>query len=565
MKKQITCFCVMIFALSGIAQNQTDESKMNRSVSGFMKSRLLLSIVFLLFSLSPLSAQDIESTITNLSGEQWWGGLVAAGNRMPYVPGDRVYDLNTENWNNQITPLLLSSKGRYIWSEYPFRFQIEENVIKLWSAVEKMTPVEGGRNLREAYHAAAAKHFSYEKNIPEEIFFSQPQYNTWIELMYNQNQNDILDYAHKVLENGFPAGIFMVDDNWQRYYGNFDFKQEKFPDPKGMTEELHRLGFKIMLWICPFVSPDSPEFRELRSKGYLLKDKAGSPAVIKWWNGFSACYDLTNPEAVEHFKNVLKQTMERYGIDGFKFDAGDISYMNGEYEFWDKDANTHLFSQLWAELGAEFSFNELRTTWKTGGKPIVQRLGDKNYSWGAVSLLIPDMIAAGLMGYAYTCPDMIGGGQFGSFLNIDESKFDQELIVRSCQVHALMPMMQFSVAPWRILSSENVAICAKYAKLHEEFGSYILECAKQTASTNEPIVRSMEYAFPEQGYINCKDQFMLGDKYLVAPMVTKGMKRIVRLPKGKWKDDEGKIIRGPRTVEIEVPLARLPYYERMKQ
>ena len=82
-----------------------------------------------------------------------------------------------------------------------------------------------------------------------------------------------------------------------------------------------------------------------------------------------------------------------------------------------------------------------------GGQALVQRLGDKDYSWNAVGLLIPDMIAAGLLGYAYACPDMIGGGQFGSFLGSRPDKADQELIVRSCQVHTLMPMMQFSVAP----------------------------------------------------------------------------------------------------------------------
>ncbi len=55
-----------------------------------------------------------------------------------------------------------------------------------------------------------------------------------------------------------------------------------------------------------------------------------------------------------------------------------------------------------------------------------------------------------VMGYSYTCPDMIGGGEFGSFLN--SKTIDEELVVRSAQVHALMPMMQFSVAPWRVLS-----------------------------------------------------------------------------------------------------------------
>lgn len=37
------------------------------------------------------------------------------------------------------------------------------------------------------------------------------------------------------------------------------------------------------------------------------------------------------------------------------------------------------------------------------------------------------------------------------------------------------------------------------------------------AKTGEPIIRHMEYAFPHQGFVDCRDQFMLGDKYLVAP------------------------------------------------
>ena len=199
-----------------------------------------------------------------------------------------------------------------------------------------------------------------------------------------------------------------------------------------------------------------------------------------------------------------------------------------------------------------------------GGQAIVQRLGDKSYSWQASSLLIPDMIAAGLLGHAYTCPDMIGGGEFGSFLNIDTDKFDQELIVRSCQIHAFMPMMQFSVAPWRILDKRHLDICRKFAQFHEQMGSYILQVAIHASQTGEPIVQHLEYAFPHQGFADCHDQFMLGDKYMVAPMITKGTHRTVKLPKGEWRDDMGKKFKGPKTFEIEVPLERLPYFERIK-
>ena len=159
---------------------------------------------------------------------------------------------------------------------------------------------------------------------------------------------------------------------------------------------------------------------------------------------------------------------------------------------------------------------------------------------------------------------MIGGGQFASFLGVDQTKLDQELIVRSCQVHALMPMMQFSVAPWRILDEKHLAICRDYARLHEKMGAYILEQAYHAAKTDEPIIRHMEYAFPHQGFVDCKDQFMLGDRYLVAPVLTKEHTRKVMLPEGVWVDDTGKKFKGPKTIEVTAPLERLPWFEKVK-
>lgn len=524
-----------------------------------------ISISFLLLIVccinTMLAQNTIQSVVDPLKNERWWGGYVALGHQMPFTTIG-MHDMTQNNLNNQVVPFMLSSEGRYIWSDKPFRFELKDGQLILYSDYEKLEPVVAGKTLKDAHLAASAKHFPPSGVIPAPDFFSLPQYNTWIELMYNQNQKDIINYAHKAVENGFPTGVFMVDDNWQRYYGNYDFKSEKFPDAKAMTDELHKMGFKVMLWVAPYITADSPEFRSLEEKGYLLKNKNGGTAIVRWWNGCSACYDMTNPEAVEHLKQQLHENQKKYGIDGFKFDGGDVAYMQGEYEYYDKNANQNTFMEKWAEIGLSFLYNELRASWKMGGQALVQRLGDKDYSWKANQMLIPDMLAAGLLGHYYTCPDMIGGGQFTAFLNVD--KFNEELIVRSCQIHALMPMMQFSVAPWRILSKENAAICAKYAHLHQQMGDYILSLAKKAAETGEPIVRHMEYQFPHQGFVECKDQFMLGDKYLVAPMVTSGTTRIVILPKGVWKDDLGKTFRGPKTITVEAPLERLPYYEKVK-
>lgn len=529
-----------------------------------MRKNILLAALLLL-CIGARAQQVYETKIASLENEKWWGAFVGYGDNMPFESNKRVFDLNRENFNNQQVPLFVSNMGRYIWCDHPFKFQYFENNLTIYSNYEAdINAISAGKTLKDAYLAASKKHFPPTGKIPEEVFFSKPQYNTWIELMYDQNQKDIIQYAEDVIANGFPTGIFMIDDNWQKYYGNFEFKPETFSDAKGMVDKLHSMGFDVMLWVCPYVSPDSREYRDLAAKDYLIKNKDGKPAIIHWWNGYSASYDMTNPDAVAHLRKELQKLQKDYGIDGYKFDGADIGYMLDEYQFFDKEATIHDFTEAWAAFGMEFPFNELRTSWKLGGTELVQRLGDKDYSWGAVTQLIPQMTTAGLLGHAYTCPDLIGGGQYGSFLNIDSDKFDQELIVRSAQIHALMPMMQFSVAPWRILNKENLKIVADAAHLHLQFSDYILEQAKIAAATGEPIMRSMEYSYPHQGFTNCDSQYMLGDKYLVAPMLKSGTKRTVVLPKGQWKDDLGKTHKGGKTIEIDVPIERLPYFEKMK-
>lgn len=527
-------------------------------------NKLILSILTLSLATTAFPQQSKEIEV--LPDEEWWGGATDLGNKMPFQENVIEVNLQTQNFNNQTSPVLVSNKGRYIWCDDPFRFQLKNGSIHIKSFGGAINSATAGSTLKEAYLAASKKYFPPSGTLPPELFFSKPQYNTWIELIYDQNQEDILKYARSIVDYGFPVGILMIDDNWQKDYGNFEFKPDKFPDPKAMVDELHAMGFKVMLWVSPFVSPDSEEFRYLSAKNYLIKKKGSNrPAILDWWNGASACYDLSNPDAYGHLKGTLKKMQQDYHIDGYKFDAGDPErYLEKDVDVFDCLSYDTRQTYLWAKLGLEFPYNEFRACWKQGGQALVQRLGDKKYSWDGVARLVPSMIAAGLLGYSYTCPDMIGGGEYSSFQGIDASNFNQILMVRSCQIHSMMPMMQFSVAPWRILSKENMEICIKYAKWHEQLGDYILSQAKKSSVTGEPIVRHMDYAFPNQGFEKCRDQYMLGDKYLVAPVVSGDNTRTVKLPKGRWKDDTGKIFKGGKTYTLDVPLSRLPWFVEVK-
>ena len=177
-------------------------------------------------------------------------------------------------------------------------------------------------------------------------------------------------------------------------------------------------------------------------------------------------------------------------------------------------------------------------------------------------MLIPHILTQGLSGYAFTCPDMIGGGLMGSFINLEE--VDQELIVRSAQTHALMPMMQFSVAPWRVLDKEHLDAVKKAIDFRSRFTDYIMELAHDASQSGEPIVRYLEYEFPHQGYAGVSDQFLLGDAIMVAPVLESGKTtRDVQIPPGRWERPDGDVVEGPATINIRAPLDELPLFRRV--
>lgn len=533
--------------------------------------------LFLLYGISVFS-QSEKSSENNLNltidkNEFWWGGLSSQGRNTPYDNTSEVrLDLYGDNMGNQSSSLLLSSKGRYVWSESPIKYTFDKGHIHISVREGVILSGKEGKTLRSAYDYASKNFFPPNGKIPAEIMFTKPQYNTWIELVYDQNEKDILKYAQALIDQGYPPGVLMIDDNWQENYGVWEFSPRRFQDPKGMIDTLHKMGFQVMLWVCPFVSPDSAEFRKLAKEGMLLLDKQktqeilwantkNKAAVMRWWNGASACYDLSNPKSQEYFKGKLDHLVNEYGVDGFKFDAGDARfYTHGEVSYKKGTPNDH--TTYFAELGLHYPLNEYRASWKMAGLPLAQRLRDKKHSWGDLQKLIPDMMSQSLMGYAYTCPDMIGGGEYGSFRGL--SVVDQELIVRSAQLHVFTPMMQFSLAPWRVLSEDKAALCLEAAKEHDKYGELFLKLAKEASVTGEPIVKPMALAFPKDGFEMIKNQFVLGSDLIVAPVLEKGAKtRKVVLPRGKWKADDGKIYRGGKTIEIKTPLSRIPHFKKI--
>lgn len=533
-----------------------------------MRKRIVLFACIVSFSFLNAHAAQRDTTIELQNNEYWWGGSVIFGTQMPF--GNDKFSFNLANHTgNQNAPILISNKGRWVWSEKPFAYSFNHDSLKISDIAGNIQMGIAGKDLKSAYKYCSEKFFPTSGEWVDSLLITSPQYNLWIELMYNPTQKAVLAYADNVLKNEFPSGALMIDDNWSKYYGEFDFDKEKFPDAKSMVADLHQHGFKVMVWICPFISPDSKEFRELADKRYLLLDRGQNdtatwsnnqlqPLIINWWNGYSACLDLTNPGAVKWLTDKLNFLQTTYGIDGFKFDAGDAEFYSSRDLVSYKKISDKEQCRLWAMVGLDYKLNEYRAMWKMGGQPLVQRLRDKDHTWEALQSLIPNTIAQQLDGYTFTCPDMIGGGEFTSFL--PGKVINQDLIVRSAQCHALMPMMQFSVAPWRILDSAHLNAVKKAVAIRQEHIPYLMRVFAQSVKTGEPVLTPLEYIFPNQNLAQIKDEFMIGEKLLVAPVVTEGFERKVVLPKGKWRY-KNKTITGGKTMIFKVPLDELLFFE----
>ena len=534
-----------------------------------LKSLLLL--VLLLMG----SACADELSVRMLSGENWWGLCSNFGRQMPFnEKSDFQCDLRVSNYSHQSQSVLVSDKGRVLYCDAPVEATIGGGTIKFVSNRGKIVLTENAdRTLAEAFRFASKTYFPPTGEEPELLYFSAPQYNTWIELTYHQNEKDILAYAQSMLDHGLPPGIFMIDDTWQLGYGTWEFDPRRFSYPKGMVDKLHKMGFKVLLWMCPFVSMDSPAYRLLEfgrspdtyepqpKGGFATVDATGRAATIEWWNGRSALLDLSHPNGRKWFAGQLDGLRRDYGIDAFKFDNSGLGDYIGVKPH---DASLDAAGQngLYAGLAQTYRGSECRSAFGLAGRPIVMRLHDKEHSWAALQRLVPDMLAAGMTGYPFICPDMIGGGSWTAFL--PGAPFDPELFVRSAQVHALCPMMQISASPWRVLDEMHQKAFLAAVALRQKFAPTFVELAKQSAKTGEPIMRPLEYNYPGGGYSDVKDEFLMGGDLLVAPVLEKGeASRRVTVPLGRWLADDGSVVEGPATVEVATPLSRIPHFARI--
>ncbi|MCA2002693.1 MAG: glycoside hydrolase family 31 protein, partial [Chloroflexi bacterium] len=427
--------------------------------------------------------QTFDNGPTGLSGKltpAWFssnGALVIA--ETPVEVG-----INQPPENYPRFPWTFATEGRGAFADRPF---LDEHKIG-----DGMFTFKGcGLRLRFSFsenapaaHQKLIAHFGHPAEIPPETLFVKPTWTTWARYKTAINQEVVLKFADEIIQNGYPYHVMEIDDRWQVHYGDLEFDPQRFPNPKEMIDELHAKGFKVTTWVIPFLDKESNAFAEGEKNGWLVRQADGSPYPVQWWQGRGGLLDATNPSALDWFFARLKNLQDQTGVDGFKFDAGEACFLPAD-SMTHRKIHPNEYTRLYVEAVAErYRLTEVRCGWKNQRAPIFFRQWDKTTAWGldnGLHSVLTGALALGLAGYPFILPDMVGGNEY-------EEKAGAELLIRWTQLNALLPAMQFSLAPWEY-GEACAELCRRYANLHVELAPKILEAAKEAARSGQPIVR----------------------------------------------------------------------------
>ena len=512
-----------------------------------------------LAALPVLAQGGHETTVKLLKNEKWWGLFLSGSPAQPFAEPFSV-DMAAPESGRQYVPMMVSSEGRYLWSKEPFNADFDGDQMTVKSQHEKVEVQKSGKTLREAYLTCVHKNFPPSGEIPAVEFFTMPLYETFYELGHAQGHDELVGYAERLLAEGFPKGILVICDGWASLSsGRYEFSSELYPDPRATIEKLHSLGFKVMLTVSPYAPKAGRNYVKALREGRLVgpMEKTGYSAMDSYSYNVdgtaTAFYDMSRQDNFEWLKNGVDGIASGLPVDFFRFDCSVAGRLNFEARRLDRQAFVANCLRLAAGLeqrsevvGIDRGMFPPYVTGFRYSEP------EKDYPQMPADIL-NDMLSRSLAGFPYS--------------HVESSMLALLNNPRHIPVHMAlqcgMPVVSIEFAPWSI-SDRNLYDAVKSALLFRaSVAEYMENLVKESAKTGEPIVRHLEYQFPRQGFSDCDDQFMLGPKYLIAPCVDGGPKRMVRLPKGRWTDKAGKTFRGPLVTEAECS-GGLIYFELAK-
>lgn len=104
-------------------------------------------------------------------------------------------------------------------------------------------------------HQHAVKHYlGKPSGLPDFRMVQHPIWSTWAQYSQNITGEKVMEYARQILNYGFNNSQLEIDDLWETCYGTLEVDTNKFPNMTHLVDELKALGFRVTIWVHPFIN-----------------------------------------------------------------------------------------------------------------------------------------------------------------------------------------------------------------------------------------------------------------------------------------------------------------------
>jgi alpha-glucosidase (family GH31 glycosyl hydrolase) len=370
---------------------------------------------------------------------------------------------------------------------------------------------------------------------------------------------------------GYPLDVLGLEPGWQSasYPGSFVWDRTRFPDPDAFLAGMARAGVRVNLWMNPYVAPSSPLY-------HSLAPLSGSHTV---WTGIVP--DFLLPAARRIVLDHFDRELVRRGVSGYKLDEVDgyDRWLWPDQATFPSGLSGEQMRQIFGVAIQRATFDAFRArdqrtyglvrASNAGAAPLPYVLYNDYYGHPE---FITALASSSFIGVLWT-PEVRSSRTSEEWLRRMQSVCFSPLAMLNAWSDGTKPWSFADVAePVRDVMRLRIRLLpylyTAFARYHFEGVPPVRAMALEPGfrveqGTTAGVVSSTDDPYAMATQRDVKDQFMLGDALLVAPMFAGDTARTVVLPAGRWYDFyTGTLIGGGEVVTVKPGRDRIPLFVR---
>ncbi len=390
----------------------------------------------------------------------------------------------------------------------------------------------------------------------------------WYRNLARAGRQDVLSLAEEFRDRKIPCDVIGLEPGWQShaYSCSFVWDKERFPDPDDFLRRMSDLRYKINLWEHAFVHPSSPLFS-------AIEPCSGNFGV---WQGLVP--DFAGERARHAFGEFHGKTLIDAGVSGFKLDECDNSDYTGGWSF--PECSSFPSGIDGEQMHSIFGLRYQMAIWNAFRKRGRETYGMVRSS-GALAAPYPFVLYGDLYNHRDYIRALVNSG-FSGLLWCPEVRQAETVddLIRRLQSAVFSPLAQVDCwymksPPWKQIDRklnnagqwlenwENLeARCREIIGWRMQLVPYLTAAFQRYADDGTPPFRALVLDSPQDKRLQTvDDQYMIGDRVMVAPLFAGEPDRRVVLPAGIWHDFwSGERLKGGTDLNLPASTEKIPVY-----